>query len=153
MGTSALLAELYFTFFILGKGLAFEFAECSSVLVSGCEHFAWWVRGMCKRAWYGEEMYGEERRRLILDDMWRSREELNIFFALTFYFFSFVLLFHAAPVLCTARCALHLHSVKYCARHQDGANPVGTTKSVCTIFVCPCSVPCACVSLSFWGLP
>ena len=56
MGTSALLAELYFTFFILGKGLAFEFAGCSSVLVSGCEHFAWWVRGMCKRAWYGEEL-------------------------------------------------------------------------------------------------
>ena len=52
---------------------------------------------------------------------------------------------------CTARCALHLHSVKYCARHQDGVNPVGTTKSVCTIFLCPvhahalCSVPvCLC---------
>ena len=41
MGTSALLAELYFTFFILGKGLAFEFAGYSSVRVSGCEHFAW----------------------------------------------------------------------------------------------------------------
>ena len=41
VGTSALLAELYFTFFILGKGLAFEFAGCSSVLVCGCEHFAW----------------------------------------------------------------------------------------------------------------
>ena len=41
MGTSALLAELYFTFFILGKGLAFQFAGCSSFLVSGCEHFAW----------------------------------------------------------------------------------------------------------------
>ena len=35
VGTSALLAALYFTFFILGKGLAFEFAGCSSVLVSG----------------------------------------------------------------------------------------------------------------------
>ena len=77
----------------------------------------------------------------------------GIFFALTFSFFSFVLLFNAAQVLCTARCALHLHSVKYCARHHDGANPVGTTESVCTIFLCPCSVPCACVSLSFWGLP
>ena len=71
MGTSALLAELYFTFFILGKGLAFEFAGCSSVLVSGCEHFAWWVRGMCKRAWYGEEKTLQVRG-LILDAMWRS---------------------------------------------------------------------------------
>ena len=150
MGTSALLAELYFILFILGKGLAFEFAGCSSVLVSGCEHFAWWVRGMCKRAWYGEEMYGEERRRLILDDMWRSREELNIFCSDVFFF---SLLFNAAQVLCTARCALHLHSVKYCARRQDGANPVGTTKFICAIIVCPCSVPFACVSLSFWGLP
>ena len=41
MGTSALLEELYFIFFILGKGLEFEFAGFSSVLVSGCEHFAW----------------------------------------------------------------------------------------------------------------
>ena len=41
VGTSALLAELYFTFFILRKGLAFEFAGCCSVLVFGCEHFAW----------------------------------------------------------------------------------------------------------------
>ena len=41
MGTSALLAELYFTFFDLGKSLAFAFVGCSSVLVSGCEHFAW----------------------------------------------------------------------------------------------------------------
>ena len=72
---------------------------------------------------------------------------------LTLSFFSFVLLFNAAQVLCTARCALHLHFVKYCARHRDDANPVGTTKSVCTIFLCPCFVLCACVSLSFWGLP
>ena len=57
---------------------------------------------MCKRAWYGEEMYGEERRRLILDDMWRSREELNIFCSGVFFFlFMFV-------------CSM-LH--KYCAPH------------------------------------
>ena len=88
----------------------------------------------------------------MLDDMWRSREEL-IFLIWRVLFFFFVRLFNAAQVLCTARCALHLHSVKYCARHQDGANPVGTTESVCAIFLCPCSVPCACVSLSFWDLP
>ena len=78
---------------------------------------------------------------------------IEYFFALTCSFFFFVCLFNAAQVLCTARCALHLNSVKYCARHQDGANSVGTTESICTIFLCPCSVPCACVSLSFWGLP
>ena len=71
VGTSAMLAELYFTFFILRKGLAFEFAGCSSVLVSRCEHFAWGVRGMCKRAWYSEEMLLQVRG-LILDAMWRS---------------------------------------------------------------------------------
>ena len=92
-------------------------------------------------------------RGFILDEGCRSHEALNIFLAMTFPFVSVVRLFNAAQVLFTALCALHLHFVKYCARHQDGVNPVGTTKSVCMIFLCPGSVLCACVSLSFWGLP
>ena len=70
----------------------------------------------------------------------------RFFFAPTCSFFSFVRLFDAAQVLCTARCALHLHSVKYRARHQDGANPVGTTKSVRAILPMLCALR-RCVSV------
>ena len=62
VGTSALLAELYFTFFLFWErvwhlnlqGVPQFWCLGVSTLLGEC------VRGMCKRAWYGEEMLKKE---------------------------------------------------------------------------------------------
>ena len=69
---------------------------------------------MCKRAWSSDEI-SLQVRGLILDEMWRSDEELNIFCSDVFFFFfcSFVqcctsTLVHCtlctAPALCKVMC-------------------------------------------------
>ena len=55
-------------------------------------------------------------------------------------------------------CALHVvHCTGTLQSTVHGTRLVRTDwaqkKSLCTIFLCPCSVLCACVSLSSWGLP